>query len=110
MACLLACAKPSPPLPEEPSLPRPAPVEIEPVASSPEIRPEGTGIPICDEYLDLYARCEEQLMPEIMAGNRRFHHAEEASIRYHAGTPEAASLPGACQRMLDALKVDCPES
>jgi hypothetical protein len=65
--------------------------------------------PICDEYLDLYARCEQHLMPEIMAGNRRFHHAEEASLRYFATTPEAGGLPSACQSMLDALRADCPE-
>jgi hypothetical protein len=65
----------------------------------------GIGIPICDAYLDLYARCEQHLMPEIMAGDRRLHAAEAASLRYLAGTPEAAGLPSACQSMLDALRV-----
>jgi hypothetical protein len=113
------------------------PVGAEPVAGLPEIKPEaqpdpapseapneasgeatatvtiavvaGTGIPICDEYLALYARCEQFLMPEIMAGNRRFHHAEEAALQFQAGTSAAASLPSACQNMIDALRVDCPE-
>jgi hypothetical protein len=110
-----AGAEPVAPLPHDPrgDLPEPEPVaegdvNVEPVAaaSQPAV---GTGIPICDEYLDLYARCEQHLMPEIMAGNRRFHHAEAGSLRYQASTPEAAGLPSACETMLEALKLDCPE-
>jgi hypothetical protein len=95
--------------PRESSVDEPAQtgVVLEPVASGqPTV---GTGIPICDEYLELYARCEQHLMPAIMAGDRRFHHAEVASLQYFAGTPEAAGLPSACQSMLDQLKIDCPE-
>jgi hypothetical protein len=68
-----------------------------------------TGIPQCDEYLALYASCEAYLEPEIMAGNRRFHRVEEASLVYYAGTPEAATLPASCRTMREALEVDCPE-
>jgi hypothetical protein len=68
-----------------------------------------TGIPECDEYLALYSSCESYLEPEIMAGDRRFHRAEQASLVYLAGTPEVAGLPEACRGMLDALRVDCPE-
>jgi hypothetical protein len=67
-----------------------------------------TGIPTCDAYLELYARCEAYLRPEIMAGNRRFHRSEKASLLHLAGTPEAAALPEACASMLDALDRDCP--
>lgn len=68
-----------------------------------------TGIPECDAYLGLYKRCEKYLEPEIMTGSRRFHHAEAASLVYHAGTSAAASLPSSCKLMLDELQVDCPE-
>jgi len=80
-----------------------APTSSEPAAAA------ITGIPICDEYLALYERCEEHLRPEIMAGDRRFYRNEEASLKHLAGTPEAASLPDSCRSMLDALRVDCPE-
>jgi hypothetical protein len=69
----------------------------------------GTGIPECEEYLALYERCEHHLEPQIMAGDRRFAHAERAWYEHLAGSPEAASLPSACQDLLDALQVDCPE-
>ncbi|MFO7561399.1 MAG: hypothetical protein R6X02_02045 [Enhygromyxa sp.] len=71
--------------------------------------PGSAGLPEeCDEYLTLYERCEEQLEPQIMAGERRFAHAERAWLEQLADTPEAASLPGACSNMLDALRSDCP--
>jgi hypothetical protein len=68
-----------------------------------------TGIPVCDEYLSLYQRCEAYLEPQIMAGDRRSYAAEAASLRYFLGTPEAAALPESCRAMHDALRVDCPE-
>jgi hypothetical protein len=68
-----------------------------------------TGIPTCDAYLDLYARCESYLRPQIMAGDRRFYAAEKASLQRFADSPEAASLPASCTAMLDALEIDCPE-
>jgi hypothetical protein len=67
-----------------------------------------TGIPTCDAYLDLYARCENHLRPEIMAGDRRFYAAEKASLQRFADSPEAATLPASCTAMLDALESDCP--
>jgi hypothetical protein len=67
-----------------------------------------TKIPVCDEYLSLYQRCETYLKPQIMAGDRRFYAAEVASLQYFLGTPEAAALPESCRAMLDALRVDCP--
>lgn len=90
--------------------PEPVMIEAPPPQSSAAV--EGatvTGIPVCDEYLDLYARCEQYLEPQIMAGNRRPYHAEEASLRFHATQPEAATLPDSCRDMLDALRIDCPE-
>lgn len=68
-----------------------------------------TGIPVCDEYLSLYQRCETHLKPQIMAGDRRSHDAEAARLQHFLGTPEAAALPQSCRSMLDALQVDCPE-
>jgi hypothetical protein len=129
LVCLLACTRPAPsaelppgteipaaepvaPLPdhgidEAAAPPVEAGVVIEPLENGqPAV---GTGTPICDEYLELYRRCEQHLMPAIMAGNRRSHHSEAASLRYFASTPEAAGLPSACQSMLDQLGVDCPE-
>jgi hypothetical protein len=84
-----ACASSTPPEPEpapvqaEPQ-PNPVVVEVEPAPSEPA--PERTdaaaasplGIPVCEAYLALYESCEEYLKPEIMAGNRRFAHAERA--------------------------------
>lgn len=81
--------------PEPPASPEPAAASI-------------TGIAICDEYLSLYQRCEEHLKPQIMAGDRRFHRSEAASLQHLASTPEAAGLPDACRSMLDQLRVDCP--
>ena len=114
-----ALAEPDPPPPvEAPAAAEGSEATAEPAwpagAASPEPSPEPaaaaiTGIPICDEYLALYERCEEHLKPEIMAGNRRFYRAEAAALQYHAGNAEAASLPDSCRSMLDALRVDCPE-
>jgi hypothetical protein len=87
-----------------PTAPTPAPAAIPNATAEPTV----TGIAVCDEYLALYQSCEEYLKPEIMAGNRRFHHAEQASLQYYAGTPEAAQLPASCRNMLDALRADCP--
>jgi hypothetical protein len=95
-------AEPSPSLPSEAEVTPPGPSTDEPA-------PAVTGIPECDSYLALYKRCEEHLKPEIMAGNRRFHHSEEASLVHYAGTPEAASMPATCKGMLDQLQQDCPE-
>jgi hypothetical protein len=67
-----------------------------------------TGIPSCDAYLELYARCEDHLRPEIMAGDRRFYAAEKASLLFLVDSPEGPGLPKACTAMLDALVVDCP--
>lgn len=67
-----------------------------------------TGIPTCDAYLDLYARCEDHLRPEIMAGDRRFYAAEKASLLFLVDSPEGPGLPKACTAMLDALVIDCP--
>jgi hypothetical protein len=68
-----------------------------------------TGIPTCDAYLDLYARCESYLRPQIMAGDRRFYAAEKASLLFFADSPDAAKLPQSCTAMLHALLRDCPE-
>lgn len=68
-----------------------------------------TGIPDCDAYLDLYARCVDFLRPQIMAGDRRFYATEKASLLYFAESPEAPALPGSCAGMLDELRKDCPE-
>jgi hypothetical protein len=88
-----------------------APNDPPPAAESPPAAKSAgpTGILECDEYLALYASCEAYLEPEIMAGNRRFHRAEEASLVYYAGTPEAATLPASCRSMREALELDCPE-
>src|SRR5262245_4770714 len=100
VAWSLACAASAPakqpePLPEaEPvrTSDSSPPVVVEP--ATPEATASATasitGIPVCDEYLALYASCEAFLEPEIMAGNRRFHHAEQASLVHLAGTPEGA--------------------
>jgi hypothetical protein len=88
---------------DEPASPEPA--AIGPIAPITSI----TGIPICDEYLALYERCEEHLRPQIMAGDRRFYRSEAASLQHLASTPEAANLPASCRSMLDQLRVDCPE-
>lgn len=127
-----ACAAPpqedSTALVEPEPLPTDQPVEdaaseplFVPVEGEPSPSPQGaptahsepapasiTNIPICDEYLALYQRCEEHLRPEIMAGDRRFYRAEAASLQQLASTPEAAGLPDACRNMLDELRVDCP--
>lgn len=120
-----ACARPSPtqapanddaaepvliaePSPSERVAEDPEPSAAAP-ASTDATAPASTGIPECDAYLALYKRCEKYLEPEIMAGNRRFHHAEAASLEYIAGTPEAAGLPSSCKSKLDQLRVDCPE-
>jgi hypothetical protein len=80
----------------------------EPVATSEPAAAVTTGIAACDEYLALHRRCEEHLRPQIMAGERRSHRAEAASLQHLASTPEAASMPAACRSMLDQLRVDCP--
>jgi hypothetical protein len=61
----------------------------------------------CDDYLDLYARCEAQLQPEIAAGNRRSYRAERARIEHLETTPEAATLDDGCAEMLRELRSFC---
>ncbi|MCX4240749.1 hypothetical protein [Paraliomyxa miuraensis] len=68
-----------------------------------------TGVPDCDAYLELYARCEGFLRPQIMAGDRRFYPAEKGWLLHLAQSPEAPTLPEACAEMLDGLRTDCPE-
>jgi hypothetical protein len=124
----LACATPPqeestaladpepPPQPEIIETPWPEPVPV--IADAPNAREPSapaepppaaiTKIPVCDEYLSLYQRCETYLKPQIMAGDRRFYAAEVASLQYSLGTPEAAALPESCRAMLDALRIDCP--
>lgn len=115
-----ALVEPEPRPTEEPAADvSPTPVTVDEAEPSPEPQdtradetPEPattiTGIAICDEYLSLYQRCEEHLRPQIMAGDRRFHRAEAASLQHTASTPEAAGLPDACRSMLDRLRIDCP--
>ena len=87
-----ALAEPDPPLPVEVSE-EGSPEPVEGSEATPEPAwPAGaataseppaaviTGIPVCDEYLALYERCEEHLEPEIMAGDRRFYRSESASL------------------------------
>lgn len=105
-----------PPEPEIIETPEPEPMPViaeapnspEPPAASSPAPAAITKIPVCDEYLSLYQRCEAYLKPQIMAGDRRFYDAEAARLQYFLGTPEAAALPESCRSMLDALRVDCP--
>lgn len=106
--------------PREPSAERqgePAPAQApaaSPVEDAAEVAPPGvveaiTGIPDCDAYLELYARCEARLRPEIMAGDRRFYAAEKASLVHLSESAEAPALPDACAGMLAELRDDCPQ-
>lgn len=94
---------------EAPPIDTPASADSTPLAAPDQPPATSTGIPECDSYLALYRRCEEYLMPAIAAGNRRFYHAEEASLVHYAGTPEAASMAGSCVSMHEQLQKDCPE-
>jgi hypothetical protein len=124
LVCGVACVTSPPSREPDPPAPTTAPaVIVEPspsasaapqaaaVAVSSDEPPatELTGIPECDVYLALYQRCEEYLQPQIMAGVRRSHRAEQGSLVYYASTPEAATMASSCKSMLDQLQVDCPE-
>ena len=87
------------PISREEAAPKPSPVASvgEPI----------TGIKECDEYLDLYKRCEKRMEPEIAAGNAIRYQNEAARLKYLQSTPEAPGLPQACVGMLKALHGKC---
>ena len=114
IAWVSACVSSTPAREPESSSPTPAPppvVIVEPSPSgrvAPTAESEGassepavvsTGIPECDEYLALYQRCEEHLQPQIMAGERRFYKAEQASLVHYAGQPGAETMSGSCRTL-----------
>ncbi|MBI5537145.1 MAG: hypothetical protein HY898_30765 [Deltaproteobacteria bacterium] len=67
-----------------------------------------TGIQQCDEYLDLYKRCEKRMEAEIAAGNAIRYQNEAARLKYLQSTPEAPGLPQACTGWLERLRGKCP--
>jgi len=91
------------------STPAVSAVRAEPAPASPPSSAweKLTGIRQCDEYLDLYKRCEKRMEPEIAAGNAIRHQNEAARLKYLQGTPEAPGLPQACASMLAGLHNKC---
>jgi hypothetical protein len=65
------------------------------------------GVSACDEYLDLYKRCEKTLQPTIAAGGARTWKAEAAWIQYMRGTPEGAGLQQWCLDAVQSLRKQC---
>jgi len=85
----------------------PAPISDEDAGTEAAPAPSDAATHSCDDYLDLYARCEAKLQPEIAAGNRRSYRAERAWIEHLETTPEAATLDDGCAEMLRELRSFC---
>ena len=88
--------------------------DLEEGGDPPVARPEPSasdqpslGIPACDEYLELYERCESRLQAEIMAGDRRTARVERGWLAFEAKSLPAAVLASACEQLLASIRDQC---